>query len=133
MISSVLSHVSALVLFVAGFVLLFASDAVLPVVLPGFPAAGAWLGQLLAAAWLGVAVLTWLQRRAVLGGVYGRPTVLANLALYFISALSLLRVLLGHGAPPVMWLAVAVTGALAVAYGVLLLRGPFGAPKRSAS
>lgn len=69
----------------------------------------------------------------MLGGIYGRPMVLANLALYFISALSLLRVLLGHGAPPVMWLAVAVTGALAVAYGVLLLRGPFGAPKRSAS
>lgn len=133
MISSVLSHVSALVLFVAGLVLLFASDAVLPTVLPGFPAAGAWLGQLLAAAWLGVAALTWLQRRAVLGGIYGRPTVLANLALYFISALSLLRVLLNHGAPPVLWPAVAVTGVLAMAYGALLLRGPFGVPERSAS
>lgn len=68
----------------------------------------------------------------MLGGIYGRPMVLANLALYFISALSLLRVVLSRGAPPVMWLPVAVAGALAVAYGVLLLRGPFGAPEQSA-
>ncbi|MGH8190730.1 MAG: hypothetical protein ACREP2_04725, partial [Rhodanobacteraceae bacterium] len=67
MISSVLSQVSALVLFVAGLALLFAPDVVLPAVVPGFPATGAWLGQLLAAAWLGIAALTWLQRRVVLG------------------------------------------------------------------
>ncbi|HEX5953025.1 MAG TPA: hypothetical protein VFY94_07610 [Rhodanobacteraceae bacterium] len=132
MISSILSHISALVLFAAGLVLLFASDTVLPAILPGFPATGAWLGQLLAAAWLGVAASTWLQRRAVLGGIYGRPTVLANLALYFISALSLIRAVLGHGAPTVLWFAVAVTGVLAVAYGALLLHGPFGAAERSA-
>lgn len=132
MISSVLSHISAFVLFIAGFVLLFAPDVVLPAIIAGFPAAAAWLGQLLAAAWLGVAALNWLQRRVVLGGIYGRPTVLANLALYFVSALSLLRALLGHGAPSLLWLAVAVTGVLALAYGVLLLRGPFGAKERSA-
>lgn len=133
MISSVLSHISALVLFAAGLVLLFASDNVLPAIFPGFPAAGAWLGQLLAAAWLGVAASTWLQRRAVMGGIYGRPAVLGNLTLYFISALSLLRVLLGHGAPPVLWLGVAIAGALALAYGALLLLGPFDAVERSAS
>ena len=133
MVSSVVSQVSALVLFIAGVVLLFAPDVVLPAIVSGFPASGAWLGQLLAAAWFGVAALNWLQRRVVLGGIYGRPTVLANVALYFISALSLLRVLLGHGAPPLLWLAVVVTGALAVAYGALLLRGPFGAPEGSAS
>ena len=133
MFSSVVSQISALVLFLSGLVLLFAPDVVLPAVVSGFPASGAWLGQLLAAAWFGVAALNWLQRRALLGGIYGRPTVLANAALYFISALSLLRVLLGPGAPPLLWLAVVVTGALAVSYGALLLRGPFGASERTAS
>lgn len=132
MISAVLSRVSALVLLFVGLVLLFAPDLVLPSVVPGFPVAAAWLGQLLAAAWLGVATLDWLQRSATLGGIYGRPTVLANLALYFISTLSLLRALLGHGVPPILWLAVVVGGALAAAYAALLLRGPFGAPERSA-
>lgn len=132
MISSVLSHISALVLFIAGLVLLFAPDVVLPAVVPGLPVAAAWLGQLLAAAWLGVAALDWLQRKVVLGGIYGRPTVLANLTLFFVSAFSLLRTLLARGTPPMLWLAVGVAGALAVAYAALLLRGPFDDPGHSA-
>jgi hypothetical protein len=131
--SSVVSQISALVLFISGLVLLFAPDVVLPAIILGFPTSGAWLGQLLAAAWLGVAALNWLQRRVVLGGIYGRPTVLTNAALYFISALSLLRALFGHGVAPLLWLAVVVSAALAVAYGALLLRGPFGVSGRSAS
>jgi hypothetical protein len=69
----------------------------------------------------------------VLGGIYGRPTVLANLALYFISALSLLRVLLNHGAVPILWVLVAIMCVLALAYGALLLCGPFGVSERAAS
>lgn len=119
------SHVSAALLGLTGVALLFASDTLLPAVIPGFPPAGMWLGQLLAAAWLGVAALNWLQRAARLGGIYGRPTVLANLTLYLVSALSLLRVLLAGGAPSVLWLAFALAAVLAAVYGTLLIRGPF--------
>jgi len=76
---------------VGGLVLPFAPDAVLPAFVPGFPPAAVWLGQLLGAAWLAVAALNWLQRESILGGIYGRPVVLANVALYLISALSLIR------------------------------------------
>lgn len=125
MISSVLARVSAALLLVGGIALLFASDALLPALIPGFPPTAAWLGQLLAAAWLGVAVLNWLQRSAVLGGIYGRPVVLANVALYLISALSLVRALLGGAAPAVWWFALAPVAVLAAVYSALLLRGPF--------
>jgi hypothetical protein len=133
MISAHLSRLSAAVLFLGGAALLFAPDALLPALVPGFPPAAAWLGQLLGAAWLGGAALNWLQRGAVLGGIYGRPVVLANLALYFISALSLLRALLGGAAPPALWLALAPAAALAGAYGALLLRGPFDALRPAGS
>jgi hypothetical protein len=124
-ISSVISRISALVLLLGGLALLFAPDDLLPALAPGFPPAAAWLGQLLAAAWLAMAALNWLQRTAVLGGIYGRPVVLANIALYFITALSLLRALLGGTAPRAAWLICAPAALLAVAYSVLLLRGPF--------
>lgn len=129
MLTKLLSRASALTLFIAGLALLFAPDVLLPALVQGFPPAGAWLGQLLAAAWLGVAVLTWLQRNAVLGGIYGRPTVLANAVLYFISAVSLLRALQDHAAAPVLWIAFVIAGVLAVGYWALLLRGPFGVRK----
>ena len=133
MILSSLSGISALLLPIIGGILLFASDVVLPAVIPDFPAAAAWLGQLLAGAWLGMAALNWLQRTATLGGIYGRPTVVANLVLYFISTLSLLRALLGPGGPPMLWFAVVIGGVMVTAYGALLLRGPPGVPKLPAT
>ena len=132
-ISSVLSRVSALVLLLGGLALLFAPDVLLPALVPGFPRGAAWLGQLLAAAWLGVAALNWVQRAAVLGGIYGRPVVLANGALYLVSALSLLRALIGGVAPRAIWLACAPTALLAAAYWALLLRGPFDPLRPAAS
>lgn len=133
MISSLLSRISALVLLTGGVGLLFAADVLLPAVVPDFPPAAAWLGQLLAAAWLGVAALNWLHRNAVLGGIYGRPIVLTNLALYFISALSLLRALLDKAMPPQLWFVLVPAVVLATVYGTLLLRGPFDPVQHPAS
>ncbi len=91
MISAFISRTSALWLGIAGFVLLFAPDAVLPRLIAGYPPSGLWLGQLLGAAWLGLAALNWINRRLILGGVFGRPIVLANAIHYFISAMVLIR------------------------------------------
>jgi hypothetical protein len=123
--SAFISRVSAALLLLGGFAMLFAPDVILPALVPGFPPDTAWLGQLLAAAWLAVAALNWLQRSAVLGGIYGRPVVLANLVLYFVSALSLIRAVADGEAPAALWAVAAVFVVLAVAYGALLLRGPF--------
>lgn len=112
-------------LLLGGLALLFAADDVLPALVPGFPRSAAWLGQLLAGAWLGLGAANWISRTSVLGGIYGRPIVMGNAALYLVSALSLLRALLGGTAPRAMWVACAITLVLAVAYGALLLRGPF--------
>ncbi|MEW5930611.1 MAG: hypothetical protein AB1941_24390 [Gemmatimonadota bacterium] len=137
MISSLVSRVSAALLLAGGLTLLFAPDAVLPRLVPGFPPEGAWLGQLLAAALLALAALDWLSRRALLGGIYGRPVVLANVAFYFIAALSLLRHILERGAPVAIWAVAVPVAILAAVYGWLLLRGPaerdFQAHRRSQS
>lgn len=121
--STLVSRASAAVLLVGGLALLFAPDAVLPRLVAGFPTAGLWLGQLLGAAWLGVAALNWLSRSAVLGGIYGRPVVVANLALHFIGALVLLKAA-REAAAPALWLLALPAAVLAVVYGLLLLRGP---------
>lgn len=71
MISSVVTRASAAVLLMGGLILLFVPDVVLPRLVVDYPQAGVWLGQLLGTAWLGVAALNWLNRSAVLGGIYG--------------------------------------------------------------
>jgi hypothetical protein len=122
--STLVSRISAAVLLVAGLALLFAPDAVLPRLIPSYPPTALWLGQLLGAAWLGVAALNWWSRTTILGGIYGRPIVLTNLAIYFIGALVMLSAARRVKFPGAVWTAVALAVVLAVAYGWLLLRGP---------
>ena len=123
MLAFQISRVSAILLAAAGFALLFAADDLLPRLITGFPPQGAWLGQLLAAAWLGVAALNWLNRRARLGGIYGRPIVVTNISVYFISAMTLLRLVALPQAPLTVVVAALVASLLAGSYAWLLFRG----------
>ena len=124
MISSRITFASALVLFVGGLLLLFAPDIVLGRLVPGFPPGSAWVGALLGAAWLGMAALNWSHRTTLLGGIYGRPVVYSNFVLFLVSALVLVRIVLRPGMPPVIWLLAAPVFLLAIAYALLLFRGP---------
>jgi hypothetical protein len=124
LISTQISRASAGVLALGGLVLLFASDVVLPRLLSGFPASAAWLGQLLAAAWLAVGVLNWLSRSALLGGIYGRPIVVSNAVLYFVSTTVLLNFAARPDASTAIWIAIVPAVAFAATYAWLLFRGP---------
>lgn len=132
MISSVVSRVSAALLALAGLALLFAADVILPQLAPGFPPGASWIGQLLAAAWIGLAALNWLNRGVMMGGIYARPVVFANAVLYFISELSLLRAAMRGGAMAPVWGAVLIFGVMAVTYALLLFRGPLESELRAA-
>ena len=124
-ISTLITRASAILLALGGLVLLFASDAVLPRLVPGFPPAGGWLGQLLGAAWLGVAALNWASQPSLLGGIYGRPVVLTNAALYFIAAMVLLKIVIRPNAPAPVWIVAVPVALFAGIYMWLLFRGPF--------
>lgn len=125
MLSTLISRASAGVLAVGGLLLLFAPDVFLARFIPGYPPTGAWLAQLLAAAWLGLASLNWIGRGALLGGIYGRPVVAANAVSYFVGATSLLKAAMGPGQPAALWVLAAPLGLFAALYGWLRLRGPF--------
>ena len=124
MISTQISRASAGFLLIGGLALLFASDEILPRIVPAFPAAGSWIGQLVGAGWLALAALNWLSRSTLLGGIYGRPLLLANLSLYFISATVLLKVSTGGDAAAGLWFVAFAVALFAGVYGVLLFRGP---------
>lgn len=124
MTTRLIASISAIISGASGVVLLFAADMALPA-LTGQPSGAVWLAQLAGAAWLGMAALNWLSRGATLGGIYGRPVVIANVAAWFITSTVLLKAPFGAG--PV---AALVPGAFAALYGALLLRGPFEATRR---
>jgi len=122
--SPLVSRVSASLLCIGGLALLFAPAVVFARLEPGFPAGAAWIGQLLGAAWLGLAALNWLSRSAILGGIYGRPVVVANFAVYFISCLAAVRAGQRAGFPAASWAVMVPAGVLAIVFGWLLFKGP---------
>ena len=122
--STLVSRISAAVLLTGGLAFLFAPGAVLPRLIPDYPPTALWLGQLLGSAWLGVAALNWASRATILGGIYGRPIVLANLAIYFTGVLVMLGAARRATLPGAVWAAVALAAVLALTYGWLLWRGP---------
>jgi hypothetical protein len=123
--STLVSRASAAFLLIGGLSLLFAADTVLSRLDSDYPATAFWVGQLLGAAWLGVAALNWLTRSTLLGGIHGRPVVLANVVLHVISAMVILKAAQRAGFPPALSVVAIPALVLAIAYGLLLFRGPW--------
>lgn len=110
----------AILLAVAGVVLLFAPESVFPAAdAPGLRP----LPQLVAASLLGFAAASWTARGSILGGIYGRAVVVGNQMFSFVATLVLLQGLRGDPAPGV-WALLGVLGTGAVLYSVLLYRPP---------
>ncbi len=126
MISSLISRSSAGFLALGGLLLLFAPDEILPRVVPDFPASASWLGQLIAAGWLALAILNWASRSSLLGGIYGRPVVLANALFYFIGATTLSRIVPAHPQTVALYVIAVPIVLFAALYAWLLFRGPIG-------
>lgn len=131
--STQLTRASALVLVLAGAALLFAPVEALSRTVPDIPPSAAWLGQLLGAAWLGLATMNWLARFTMVGGIYGRAIVSANAAAYFVSAMVMLSAGRRLGFSTSMLVIAIVALVMAAVYGYLLFRGPFAADRVDAA
>jgi hypothetical protein len=125
--SPYLSRISAILLGAPALVLLFAADDLLPALISSFAGRDAWLGQLVASGWLAIAMLNWLSRNTVIGGIHGRPLVLANLTVYVVIATTMWDATASTARPAVMLAGSGVAAVMAAAYGWLMMLGPLPA------
>lgn len=113
--------IAAAVYGVAGLTLLFAGSELF-VLAGGTPSPAAqWFSQLAAGAVLGLASFNWLQRFSVMGGILGRPLLLANLTFTTVCLFASLRLWMDAGGA-VLFVAVAVFGFFTAGFGVRLFR-----------
>ena len=131
--STRVTRASAILLALAGAASLFAPVEVLSRTVPDIPPSASWLGQLLGAAWLGLATMNWLARFTMVGGIYGRAIVSANAAAYFVSAMVMLSAGRRLGFSTSMLVITIVALVMAAVYGYLLFRGPFAADRVDAA
>jgi hypothetical protein len=82
--------------------------------------------QLLGASFLGFAALDWVSRKALLGGIYGRPVVGTNYTHFLIGSLLLVRAAMSQPGNVVLWCTVAAYALFAIAFGVIFFGPPPG-------
>jgi hypothetical protein len=129
LISKAILTLTALFLILLGVALNFLpQETAVLLGLPGSPALTAVL-QCLAGALIGVGFLNWFSRGNPMGGIYSRPLAMANLLLFAIGALSLLRAA-AHASQPLQ-ISAAVASVFAVVFAwVIFFHDPTGSKKQ---
>jgi hypothetical protein len=120
---SLLLVVSAVVYLAAAVVLLFAPQELLRFAGAEPATLVAALLQVLGSALLGFAMLNWNNRFSRIGGIFGRPLVVANLAHSVSAALLLAPIVSRASFPPLPAVALGLYTCLAIAFGIKFL-GP---------
>lgn len=119
-----LMALSALALFALGIVLTFAPGDVVNIA-GGTPTPLLTaLAQACGALYLGFAILNWMAKDNLIGGIYSRPVALGNFLHFFVMTMALVKAfsVLPHSAGVVILVVFYV--ALTVAFGAVLFRHP---------
>jgi hypothetical protein len=81
--------------------------------------------QLLGGLYFGFAMLNWMAKGALIGGIYSRPLVVGNLAHFFTGGLALGKVMFNQTElPGLLWILVLCYAVFAILFGLLLNRHP---------
>jgi len=82
------------------------------------------LAQAAGALYVGFAVLNWMAKDVVIGGIYSRPVTVGNFAHFFILAAALVRLAASPQRSGFILLVAAVYCLFAVCFGLLLFTSP---------
>lgn len=114
---------TAFIYMLGGMTLIFAPSPVAEL-MGGPVAVPTWVVQMAGAAWCGFATLNWLSRGMVVGGIYGRPLIAANLVHALMVTLVLGKAIALGLLPPGLYPLAFAFGVLTVAHGVRMYGGP---------
>jgi len=93
MTTKILMMVSALFLGLIGITLSFMPQETAEFLQMGTDQYTQLMSQLLGALYLGFAIMNWMGKDNLMGGVYGRPIVMGNLMHFVVGAFALLKIL----------------------------------------
>lgn len=116
---------SAAVLGLAGITLTFLPVEILTglAISPSKPQE--YLLQIIGALYFGFAMLNWMTKSSLIGGIYNRPVAVANFTHFVIVALALVKGVLSNPNLPVSILTAAIIYSIfAVLFGIILFRHP---------
>jgi hypothetical protein len=125
--TKLLMTLSALVLGILGVAATFLPQEILAYGEMKAGTLGILLVQMLGAAYLGFAMLNWMNRENLMGGIYNRPAALGNFFHFTVVALALLKDVLGGRNEPGLMAGAVLFSIFAVWFGKALFGNPLPA------
>lgn len=123
--TKILMILSALLMGVCGLTLLFFTEEVLNYLhISSAGGVSAQFVQILAALYLGFAMMNWMAKTVLIGGIYARPLAIGNLSHFLIGALALLKCALSIQNSLTVWIATAIYSVFAILFGFVFFSHP---------
>jgi len=116
---------SALFLAIVGIALTFVPQEIAAFAGMGFTKIYQLQLQILGALFLAFAMLNWMAKGAIIGGIYNRPIAIANFTHFFIGGAALVKAIAGnihlHYA---VWVLAALYAIFAILFGIIFQKHP---------
>ena len=81
--------------------------------------------QIVGALYFAFGMLNWMTKDSLIGGIYNRPVVVANLSHFVIGSLGLIKGLMSNpNQPYVVWIAATIYLIFALSFGIILFQHP---------
>jgi hypothetical protein len=110
---------SAILFGISGILLTFApAEAAL---LFGWPISASILVQIVGALYFGFAMINWMSKGNLIGGIYNRPLAVGNLSHFVVASLALIKM---ADKTPAVYGATVVYSVYAIAFGLILFTHP---------
>ncbi|WP_416865604.1 MAG: hypothetical protein ACMVP2_25100 [Imperialibacter sp.] len=123
--TKIIMTLAAVILGTAGIALTFMPDALLNYAGMEESETSLLLMQILGAMYFAFAMLNWMSKGSLIGGIYNRPVAVANMTHFLIGGLALVKVLMSNSnASYLIWTVGVIYAAFAVCFGIILFRHP---------
>jgi hypothetical protein len=80
--------------------------------------------QIIGALYVGFAVMNWMAKTVLIGGIYARPLAMGNFAHFMIAAIALIKAVINNTVPQYLWILAVIYSAFAVWFGIVLFTHP---------
>lgn len=125
--TKLLMSASAVVLGTIGVLLSFLPEEILAYAGVNSTSFSPIILQLLGAAYLGFAMLNWMAKGNLIGGIYSRPVAIGNLMHFIVSGLALLKAAYASPTGTALWVAGAVYSIFSLLFFIIVFRHPIKA------
>ncbi|MFD0795321.1 hypothetical protein ACFQZX_16990 [Mucilaginibacter litoreus] len=122
--TKIIMAASALFLALTGMVLTFFPQEILTYLDAGTNVYFKLSIQLIGALYFAFAIVNWMAKGNIIGGIYNRPMVMGNLAHFFIGGMAVTKALLASALPGLFWIFAGLYLRFAILFAILFNRHP---------